>query len=213
MTSRFERHTKRFIKAPLLDEPFLLEKQSSILNGKKPTNPLHLTLTVIHIAEETPHTDYLKSYAFTVDVQEIFRIHRLTIDNPRYTVMGTKPECLAVIMDTVSFAQLIIGFKSTLSLLLCKKLNLDYRECIIDEKYTYRVFYDNDGLEILKMAYDICATPVCHITLFTSFDLKRCNKELFKRYVDADDKVAFIIEEYGPIVMGPMLEFDPLLIT
>lgn len=201
MTSWFKGHTKRFIKAPLLNDALLLEKQSSILNGKKATNPLHLTLTVIHVAEGTAHADYLTSNAFTDDVRDIFRIHSVAIHNPRYLMMGTKPECFTIVMDTKndSYTQKVLMFKSVLSRLLCNKLELDYKECVIDDQYTYRVFYDKEGVEMLKIPYDIEATAICHLTLFTSFDLKRCNKALFKRYTTAGDKLEFLVNECGPI--------------
>lgn len=219
MTSWFKGHTKRFVKAPLLNDALLLEKQSSILNGKNATNPLHLTLTVIHVAEGTPHTDYLNGNAFIEDVQEIYHLHSIVIDNPHYVMMGTKPECFTIVMDTKndSYTQTVLMFKSVFSLFLAKKLNLEYKECVIDDQYTYRVFYDKEGIEVLKMPYDIGTTSICHLTLFTSFDLKRCNKGLFKKYTAANDKFEFLVNECGPITeimtVDYTIECDCLVIS
>lgn len=61
----------------------------------------------------------------------------------------------------------------------------------------YVVLIDDRGTEMVKIPWSTDDSPICHITLFTSFDLKRCNKPLFKKYEASSDKLVFLSDECG----------------
>jgi hypothetical protein len=202
MKSFFECHTKHFLKVALVtNTDALVAKQAQILKGKTPTYPLHLTLAVIHVLNDTPCSAYFVSDEFSKDLVNIFpdQSRLFAEDSPTsYAIMGTKPECFAIVYDNCdAFKDFIDDFKKSLCLLLCNKYDLIGEERLIDEKYEYMVLKNSEGVEVLKMPWSRTEYPVCHVTLFTSFDLKRCNKPLFKKYEKAEDKLAFLSKEWS----------------
>lgn len=201
MSSWFPNHQKHFLKTPLRSNTALEEKQSVILRNKKPTHSLHLTLAVIHVANETQYTSYFESAQFVKDVRNLYEDPSyilLDVNKAEYTLLGTKPECFAIVIDTGdAFKTLVHNFKTSLCLFLCQKLSLVWEERLIDEKYNYTLLVDKEGVDILKIPWSSQDSPLCHITLFTSFDLKRCNRALFKLYEASEDKLAFLSKECG----------------
>jgi hypothetical protein len=218
MTSWFKNHTKYFIKSSLWNGEVVEAKQALLLRDKAPTYPLHLTLCVIHVAEETFCTEYFKSESFLEDARKIYDDApvSLAVTEAHYVMMGTKPECFAISLETDgAYAKLVNTFKIDLCLFLCEKFNLHCELITIDEKYIYTVLCNNEGVEVLKMSYTANELTCCHLTIVSSFDLKRCNKPLFKKYEASGDKLAFLATEFGNVNELAMsnIELDQLLVS
>lgn len=219
MTSWFKNHTKYFIKTSLWNGEVVEAKQALILRDKKPTYPLHLTLAVIHVAEETSCTAYFKSEEFVEDARKIWDDAPMSmiVEEAHYVMMGTRPECFAIALETTddAYTKLVYSFKSDLLLFLCEKFNLRSEVKTIDEKYTYTVLYDLRYTDVLKMHHSETEPVICHLTIVNSFDLKRCNKPLFKKYEASSDKLAFLSTEFGNVndLAIKSIELDQLLIS
>lgn len=219
MTSWFKNHTKYFIKTNLYNDEVLKTKQALLLSDNEPKYPLHLTLGVIHVAEETSYTEYFKSEEFVADARKIYDYAPLgmAIKEAHYVMMGTRPECFALLLETAddAYTKMVNTFKIDLRLFLCEKLNLHSEVRTIDEKYTYIVLCDNEGVDVLKMPHTDNEPACCHLTILSSFDLKRCNKPLFKKYEKSGDKLAFLSGEFGSVADLAMktIELDQLLVS
>lgn len=218
MTSWFKNHTKYFVKTSLSNGELVEAKQALILRDKKPTYPLHLTLTVIHVADETSYAAYFKSEEFVEDARKILddAPMSMTVEEAHYVMMGTRPECFAIALETNgAYAKLVNAFKIDLCLFLCEKFSLHGEVRTIDEKYTYTVLCDNEEVEVLKMLYTANELAYCHLTIVSSFDLKRCNRPLFKKYEASGDKSAFLASEFGNVNELAMnnIELDQLLVS
>lgn len=209
MTSRFaETHRRQFIKTPLEQaaSSSLKEVQAKILLGKEPTYPLHFTLAVVEIALDTPHTAYFDSDGFKKDVRDLypaqtnFFVDRTQVE---FAIMKNDgqtrgPESFAIVIDAGdAFKKSVRDFKDAYCNLVCEKRGLIRSERVFNEKYNYVVLSSDDGVEALRMPWSVEEEPICHVTLFTSFDLKRCNKPLFKKYEASGDKLDFLSKEVG----------------
>ena len=214
MTSRFEGFTVCFLKALLKDNTAMEEKQATILKGKRAKHPLHLTLTVLNIASETQYTEYLTGSDFAEDLERLVELPtRMDVSNPTFLSMGTTAMCFAITLEAgEAFALLVRDIRLRLCDFLCEKLNLVCEEDIIEGKYPYKVL-KKEGIEVLRMP-NSDSTPLCHVTLFTSFDLKRCNKPLFKRYADVEGGFPLLCIECGPVtdLVRENIGLSPLLV-
>lgn len=215
MKSHFEGYTKCFIKACLLDHTAMEEKQSILLMGKKAKYPLHITMAVLHIAPDTPCTAYLRGSEFAADLADLVTMpSSLSVNRPSYLLMGGKPVSFTITMDVVDDALtlLVVNTKRRLCDFLCEKFNLVCNEVLFADKYPYYVlsYTDDDNRPILKMS--ITDSPVlCHVTLFNSFDLARCNKALSKKFVPTETEMALLC---GPVedLIGDVLCLAPTLV-
>lgn len=225
MTSWFNGYSKLFIKANVLKDslPQLEATQRRILREKPPKHPLHQTLTVIHVADDCAYLSYLKGGEFEVDLRNIYKescsdiTKELKVGSTHYEMMGAKLDCFAVVMEIEEegYKKLVQDFKSALTIFLCWKLDLTYREELIDGQYMYRMFSNNESADLIKIPFSDLS-PVCHVTLINSSDFERCNKPLFKKYRASQDRFAFLSLECGPIteiITTKSFSLDPLIIV
>lgn len=126
----------------------------------------------------------------------------LAIRDPEYRLMGVRPVSFAIVMDVVddALSSIIVDAKRLLRDFLCERLTLECKEETIDEKYEYMMFY-HEGVAVLNIP--ITTTPsLCHVTLFNSFDLIRCNKPLYKKFTCANKEgtvLSLLSDECGPV--------------
>ncbi len=194
--SWFNGYTKYFVKIPLDDNALLKEKQSTILKGKNPTHEAHFTLAVIHVAPDTICTDYLKSTAFTEDMANIYKgPTQIEIKSVQKAIMGVKPECYALCFDTNNaYTTLAKEFRSSVCYFMMEKFNLTYENELINNEYDYMTLF-HEGKVVMRIPSG--KDPICHVTIMTSFDLKRCNKQLHKEFDESNDKLALFGHHFG----------------
>lgn len=205
MKSYFDNYTKHFFKVALSCEPLESQISTNVLGGGIPHHALHLSLSTVHIH---------KTYAQASDICRLINENasniaknaqlplELTTEKTRYTLMGeTHIKFFALEFDSMSFALFIWQMHAVLCGFLTRALELESRVSLHGDR-RYIELWSNNALEteprIRIPVADTDTQRKSHISLFSSNDLKRDNKTLYKNYTgDGFDPVAFMTEPLG----------------
>lgn len=200
MTSMFgeEGYIKLFIQLSLND-PSLINiaksYQGILLNNKGTFNPLHVTILVIHIKRGTSYTDYLTSDVFFNDVTELYikRHFSFPLESIEFSVQGKRPECFILNLNDKdrSFSMDIVLFNNSILELIQQKTSYNVLAFFSKEERMYVSHRDKDDKELFIVSNSHLSEAEYvkhyHMTIVTSFDIKKHNKELFKVYNKSDD--------------------------
>ncbi len=192
-------YVKYFVKLPL--QCAQLEKLCrSVLQDRKSGHALHLTLTTLYLTKDSAIDGTLRR------VQTALQEHgpqlmdamalpaQVVTTNPQYKAMG---------YDRVkSFALCFSGpsgdLRTALCNLLAQELSLQSRQCTIgDRQYTelYRNGHDRNTLVRVPVAAQDDAVQ-CHVSLFSTIDLQRCNKTLYGEWKKTEPE-KFVARLFG----------------
>jgi hypothetical protein len=198
MKSHYDGYTKHFLTLSLKSEGCVLEGLvSTTLNGKSPKYPLHLTLGTIHVNSE-------KTKKLVSVILKGWRPDSLgggggdgtliTCISPRYKLMG---------QSNIKFVSLLFGIEPTthinigeIRIELCKWLTTciygGKGELLMDgDKSVYKIIGDNDVDIRIPMVMGL-EIPLYHTSLFSTNDMKHCNKTLYEEYKGCSNPNTFI---------------------
>jgi hypothetical protein len=203
MASRFEGYTKFFIKVPV-DITRWEGKERSILKENLPTYGAHLTLATINVKNDC--IERFKTSRFSDELRTFTIAHlgaSLETTNLRYELLGTKPECFAFVFDLVDPSP-IERWKCDLLDLLTRAFGANRKDVTLFEKYEYVDFIweVSDETDVIVARVPKSSSneeSAFHVTLLSSFDLKRRNKASFKCYEKSPNKRVFLEEYFGPV--------------
>ena len=216
MTSKFDGFLKLFIKISLRNDEtltnILSSHQSILLKGNKAFHEPHITVMVLHIKMNTKHTEYFTSQQFCGTINDLYSIEQspLLEIKTSFKIIGSHPECFVYSLDnSPDFDDYIYRFKKLIIDHLCRELNLiaedhSYNSVNSDER-SYTDFVSEGEVIFRTSSFntfnrELCEmTMVRHITIVSSFDLKKHNKVLFKEYNKSQDKSELLSSELSPI--------------
>jgi hypothetical protein len=214
MTTRFEGYSKYFVKAPVIDEA-LEAKRTSLLKGKNPTFPLHLTLFTVFVNTDPRYSDGFEDEK----VASAFKTScamppSINVKNARYDILGNEPKFFVISfeLDESSDRQ-EIDVKSKACNFWCEALDFSCESEIVNDVYEYSTLKDAEGTSAIKIPAGSEDAKSLHFSLFSSSDLKRYNKSLFKAYKRSEDKLRFVSDAFGDISELKCINFGSELIV
>jgi len=178
--SRFEGFSKVFIKFNTTKSVFT--KKAEILNGKATTYPEHFSAMILFTKKYSVVEDYIKSPAFQDDIGEW---DTGVTHGYRFEILGHSPDCFCLVFE--ADVENLLEFRTRVCETLKTKCKLKETE-----QCDYINLYD---FEELVVKIPIIKSTKFHITLFSSFDLRRCNKKKYKEYSKASSKLDFMKNE------------------
>ena len=194
---------KVFVNSGCTSDSFKEEKRNDLLNHKSPTYQHHFTfftffVNKIHLPKVVVGFDtYLRSHSRTEEGISIEMI------KPRYELMGKQPEFFSIVFDLKEKdAKRFNG--TTLKDMLAAFL-VDEFDCLLSDEL---LCFDNEGYEeyasrgdrttVVRVKRNVSFKKY-HVSLFSSSDLKRCNKKKFKEYRRSADRREFLEKEFGSL--------------
>lgn len=120
-----------------------------------------------------------------------FIIDSPNVKNQRYELLGKKPECFCIVFDLLDYTKLQMITDLWIES-LCEKYSLTKQYC--DDNITNLITKDNE-IMVKFSSTKICEKKL-HVSLITSFDLKRANAPLYKKYYKSEDGYKIIASYY-----------------
>lgn len=176
---------KHFFGIPVAERtPALLATSNRLLQGKTSKYPPHMSLLTMLVKRNSTAAANMNRWKEEFFTQLIERpiLYLEDVEAKHYAVLGNNPECFCLVLTPKDLAYYE---------------DLRTRWCIFLESKGVTVGFGTDSGAEVRLTSAPLSEKKLHVTLLSSFDLKRYNKGAYKAYRQAEDKLAYLQSLYG----------------